>query len=302
MRVYLKVNAGPHAGRRIDLKNGQSASFGNTDWADYCFQNDRGMKDVHFRLTIDPGRCRLTSLQTDSPTRVNGEEVDEIGLNHGDLIEAGQSAFEVAIEAPPWEPAEESELDETEEREQADPVDLPALADFLELSPPAQALAAEEQQLSGWLAGLIEQKLWADAIRLVAHLLPAPVAMKWIVEAVDPLLGNSLIGPQQAAFESARAWAAEPSEPLRREAGQQAKSVRGKGLGGAVAMAAFCSEGSITPEGFENVPPEPRVTGRLLMAAAMIAVGSRPPAQREDDYRSILEQAPKIPGTPIQLP
>src|SRR5690349_17037314 len=53
MRVTLQVVSGPHAGKRITLSRGQSATFGRTPEADYQFAEDPLMSSRHFALEVD---------------------------------------------------------------------------------------------------------------------------------------------------------------------------------------------------------------------------------------------------------
>ncbi len=97
MRVAIVVRSGPAAGRRIQLKAGQLAKFGRSNWADFAFSDDAAMADVHFEIRCDTQACHIAALAQESPTLVNQQPITQAQLNSGDVILAGQTRFALDI-------------------------------------------------------------------------------------------------------------------------------------------------------------------------------------------------------------
>jgi len=98
MRVILELRTGPHAGRKTWLQAGQTLQVGNTEDADFVVADDVEMSNVHFSIATNPAGCRLTDLQSEHGTFVNGERVQQTQLSDGDEIEAGASVLRVKID------------------------------------------------------------------------------------------------------------------------------------------------------------------------------------------------------------
>jgi serine/threonine-protein kinase len=98
MHLQLVVTAGPHTGREFIFDRPDSFLVGRA--ADAHFQlphDDPYFSRRHFLLEISPPRCRLTDLDSRNGTFVNGVRVQSAELRDGDTIQAGQTAFLIAI-------------------------------------------------------------------------------------------------------------------------------------------------------------------------------------------------------------
>src|SRR6187549_1232845 len=98
MQIRLQVTDGPEAGRKVLLRSGQVARIGRTEWADFSFPRDADLADVHFAVQCQLHGARLRKLAPDRNLSVNSQEVNEVELQPGDTIQAGQSAFVVGFD------------------------------------------------------------------------------------------------------------------------------------------------------------------------------------------------------------
>src|SRR6185295_9806081 len=98
MQLTLQITTGPHAGRKVLLRSGQVARVGRTEWADFSFPGDADLADVHFAVQCQLSGARLRKLAADRPLAVNAQEVSEAELQPGDIIQAGQTSFQVAFD------------------------------------------------------------------------------------------------------------------------------------------------------------------------------------------------------------
>src|SRR5687767_4354924 len=96
MRVTLQVSSGPHAGKRIVLSRGQSATFGRTPQSDYQFA-DGLMSSRHFAVEVDGQGCRVRDLESRNGTYVDEKRIVERALTSGCVIRAGETDFTVTL-------------------------------------------------------------------------------------------------------------------------------------------------------------------------------------------------------------
>jgi pSer/pThr/pTyr-binding forkhead associated (FHA) protein len=98
MPVFLEVRSGAQKGVRIRLQSGGVLRVGRTGRADLSFADDSHMSGIHFSLSCDGDRSRLTDLNSSNGTLVNGRLVKAIDLAMGDSIIAGNTIFAVLVE------------------------------------------------------------------------------------------------------------------------------------------------------------------------------------------------------------
>lgn len=65
--------------------------------ADLPISEDPSLSKRHFSVAFDGQRCRLADLASKNGTRVNGNLVDVVDLQHGDVVCAGQTVFRVRV-------------------------------------------------------------------------------------------------------------------------------------------------------------------------------------------------------------
>lgn len=277
MRATLQVIASPSRPRRIELRDGQAARFGRSEWADYGFREDTSLADVHFAVACLPAGCFLRHLALGQTTLVNDEAVvQDVRLRSGDRITAGRTTLTITVEgeaivAPGSEhPSAAEEKPAGPERKSA--ADWQALAEYLELDPEAGALIKDPQSLDEWIGALVAEQRFVPAARLRANSLSGRAAVWWGCLCVElDGIGERLPPVQRAARDAARAWVATPSEPLRRQAETAADHARYRGTGGLLAAAAFWSGPSLAPAHLAPIPPDPRLPGQAITGTLVLA-------------------------------
>jgi pSer/pThr/pTyr-binding forkhead associated (FHA) protein len=100
MQLILEATTGPHLGKKIVVRAGQTATFGRTERADYTFPLDEQMSGLHFSLEHTPPDCRIRDLGSANGTFLGGARVQDALLQPGDAIRAGSTAFTVTFPPP----------------------------------------------------------------------------------------------------------------------------------------------------------------------------------------------------------
>lgn len=98
MSVVLRVIAGPHEGEEFSFDGHDTFVVGRKE-AHFSVPDDGFLSRSHFLIEVDPPRCLLKDLGSRNGTCVNGVRVTECRLHDGDTIAAGQSTFELQIDA-----------------------------------------------------------------------------------------------------------------------------------------------------------------------------------------------------------
>src|SRR6266446_2886979 len=103
MRINLKVQAGPYAGRVFRFDRHDTFLIGRSEAAQLSLPNDRFFSRNHCMLEIAPPRCFLRDLGSTNGTFVNGKKVQQAFLKDGDVIQGGQTvlAIEVSVDPQP---------------------------------------------------------------------------------------------------------------------------------------------------------------------------------------------------------
>lgn len=96
IRVVLLVLAGPIAGTRWQIDEGEVCRFGRMPDSGVAL-GDEFTSRVHFAVGCRGSKCVLKDFSRNG-TQVNGKPVREIELDDGDVITAGKSVLEVRIE------------------------------------------------------------------------------------------------------------------------------------------------------------------------------------------------------------
>jgi pSer/pThr/pTyr-binding forkhead associated (FHA) protein len=101
MRVTLQVQNGSAAGKQVVITPGQAVKVGRLDKADFVLPEDPLLSNVHFVLECTADACRLRDLESRFGTFVNKRRVTDVLLRAGDQIQAGRTAFLVAMDVAP---------------------------------------------------------------------------------------------------------------------------------------------------------------------------------------------------------
>ena len=89
------ISAGPAAGRRITLAEGQSAGIGRSPDADIAVEADTFMSRRHAHISVQGGAAVVQDDGSANGTFVNGSRVTQQALRPGDIISVGQTQIRV---------------------------------------------------------------------------------------------------------------------------------------------------------------------------------------------------------------
>jgi predicted component of type VI protein secretion system len=310
MIVVLQATSNDSRPQRLQLRAHQVAKVGRSEWADFSFSNDTMMSDVQFEIRSTGDTCLVRSLSADTPTLVNGEEIESIAIHDGDQIEAGQTKFRVRIEgerpatrlqptiAPEASPATMPPSTLAPAKE----LSLVATCTYLEFADDVGVLATRAATSDELIEKLARQEKFQDALRLRAHLLTKRQAVWWGCLCVRDELDQPLPAPQLAPLKAAAAWVGEPDEEHRRTAENEAAAVKFSGIGATLALSAFWSNGSIAPEGNPEVPADERLTSQGVAAALISAAYHGDPTKATERFHAFLAKGKEIAEKKIALP
>ena len=98
MQVRLKVIDGAQRGRVFTFAERANFIVGRSTRAHFGVgQDDKFSSRFHFMVEANPPQCQLLDLQSRNGTLVNGVRVQTVRLQDGDLIQAGQTIFQVNL-------------------------------------------------------------------------------------------------------------------------------------------------------------------------------------------------------------
>jgi hypothetical protein len=310
MIIVLHVESNGKRAQRIQLRANQVAKIGRSEWADFSFGEDAAMSDVQFEVRSTEDACLVRSLSAESPTFVNGQEIDTAAVYDGDEIVAGRTKFLVHIEGDrtatlaPADAAPVPELAEMPRRVELRPADvsLVAVCAYLEFSDEIAKPAAAAKAPDELIALLADEGKHMDALRLRAYLLTKREAVWWGCLCVHDDLDESLPAPQMAALKAAATWVGQPDEANRRAAEKRAAAAQYSGVGATLALAAFWSEGSIAPEGGTVVVPDERLTSQGVAAALIAAAYQGDATKAKERISTFLARGKDIADNKIRPP
>lgn len=273
MVIVVRAVSGPAAGTRFVLETGRIYEVGRDARLPCAVPADTTLAPAHFSLQSLGTACRISDLDSSSGTLLNGRPVTDAVARAGDQITAGRSVFAVSVERT----GVASDAEPEPAREETAPEFCARME--LKLSDAAGELLSEELLPLEYFQALLAAELDQDALRFLTHWLPKKAAVRWAAQCVHEVAANHLSEPELSTLESARNWAEEPTEQLRRVAEAWAQYVGNKSAAGMIARAAFWSEGSLSPPDVAVVPPADNLTGKALFGGLMIAAaaGSKPP-------------------------
>jgi hypothetical protein len=317
MQLALQITTGPHTGRKVLLRSGQVARIGRTEWADFSFPRDGELADVHFAVQCSLQGARVRQLAPDRPLLVNAQPITELELKPGDTIQAGKSSFVVAFDgqsaaapspatvaaatAAPAVPKAAAAVTATVGAASEPEPTASEIAQHLELSEDAAAIAATVKTGPELVAALAARGQFAKAVRVQGHLLPKRLAVWWGICCVDESCG-ALPTAEAAARDAAYRWVEQPGEGRGRTAEAAAAKTKYDGPGSWLAMASFWSGGSVAPPEMAAVPPDDKLTGQAVTSSLMIAAVFGDPSQAKQRYQAFLAKAPQVASGAIPLP
>jgi hypothetical protein len=169
-------------------------------------------------------------------------------------------------------------------------IDLPQLCDVAGVEDESRQLLSDDRDVRAFLAALLGADRHADAVRLLAHLLPRREAIFWAWSSVRRVLPPEPPPAVAVAVEATGRWIAEPVEANRRPTLELAEAA---GLGtaaGCAALAVFLSGGSIAPPEVEVVEPEPFAASKAIAGAVILAAVSAEPERAPERFGESITQ------------
>ncbi|NJD05817.1 MAG: hypothetical protein FIA97_04885 [Methylococcaceae bacterium] len=169
------------------------------------------------------------------------------------------------------------------------PLAAPLCAD-IELDEPARQLLQADPSPAAFLARLMEQELFTDAVRFLARALPPRESTWWACLCVRTTLGEDSRPEFKLAVEAAERWVYTPSEENRRLSYEAAQATNFDSPAAWTGMAAFWSGGSMAPPDVPVVPPAENLTSKAVSGAVMLSAVILEPEKAPEKYRTFLEQ------------
>ncbi|MFI5459077.1 MAG: protein kinase [Isosphaerales bacterium] len=94
MQAYLRVMAGPDAGRNIELTEGGTLTIGRSEKSDTHLR-DLGVSRLHCELRWEGSKFNLVDMDSVSGTLVDGQKITEHDLRHGQEFQVGVTRFKL---------------------------------------------------------------------------------------------------------------------------------------------------------------------------------------------------------------
>jgi hypothetical protein len=308
--MVLQASSNYARPQRLQLRTNQVAKVGRSEWAEFSFNGDSVMADVQFEIRAMADVCTIVSLSKEPPTLVNGKEIETAEIHDGDQIDAGETRFLVHLEgerpivaprtvAPAETPAPARAVTAAVG---ATALTLAATCAYLEFGEDVNKLAATAKTPDALIDELVKQGKVQDALRLRAHLLPKRQAVWWGCLCVRQDVESPFPSTQIAALEAAEDWAREPDEDHRRVAEKRSEEAKYSGVGATLALSAFWSEGSIAPEGNDDVVADERLTSQGVAAALISAAYHGDPSNAAKRTEAFLAKGKDMASGKIPLP
>ena len=158
------------------------------------------------------------------------------------------------------------------------------------LSPEARGLLVEGQSAVEFLDRACAAEYHIDAIRFLAHALPAREVAWWACLAARNVIQD---GPPAhlKAVEAAEAWVYHPDEEHRRAATEAAAAVENDAPAHWAALVAAWSGGSLAPLGAPVVPPGETLPAQAAVGAVLLAAVKNEPDRADEHHRHLIAQA-----------
>jgi hypothetical protein len=159
----------------------------------------------------------------------------------------------------------------------------------LRLTEAATKLLQPEHTPAEFLTVLQTERQFTTAVEFLAFALPRRDAVWWACLCLGKVGGTALSEAEATALNAAVRWVLEPNE-TRRQAAQTPGLKAGMAQpGGAVAMAAFWSGGSMMPpDSPTKVAPPPNMLPQMVSSSILRAALLVEPSRRTHCYRDFL--------------
>lgn len=163
----------------------------------------------------------------------------------------------------------------------------------VDLSGEAKAFRTVNLSPQGYLALLLSNALFVDAVRFMAFALPVREGVWWATRVGEAIEGASS-GVEDACYGAAETWVYEPSDQHRFDCLAAAESVSSSTPGAYAALGAFWSGGSLVPEPMPAVEPDPSLAPIGIAASVLLAVAAGDPMRSQIHFQDALKRAVEI--------
>jgi hypothetical protein len=171
-----------------------------------------------------------------------------------------------------------------------------AICQGLELDEQAAALLQDNPTPALFMQQLIEQRLYPDAVRFLAHALPKREATWWACLCARNSVTDKTPANEIKAIELAEAWVYKPTEENRKLTMPAAEAAGFKTSASWAAVAAFWSGDNISPVPQAIVPPDAKLFAKAVVGAVMLAAAQGEAKKVNNNYQLFLQQGINIAG------
>lgn len=312
MLVVLKAVSAGGPNRQVQLRSDQILKVGRSGWADFSVDTDPSMLEEHFEVRCSPEGCRVRALGPDATILINGEPITSALAFDGDELQAGSTRFRLIIQGGPARPVAEEPTTEPLAPPEPPPtvaaataaaaLGLAGICAYLEFGDDVMVLAKSSKTPDELIGKLAEEEKFQDAVRLRAYSLEKRLAVWWGCYCCRNELNGDLPVDQTEAVDAAAQWVEDPTEPNRRAAEAKAAKANYAGPGGALALSAFWSEGSLAPEGSQEVLADERLTSQGVAGALVTAAYLGDPTKAKERFAAFLQRGQDVAGGKIPPP
>jgi hypothetical protein len=169
-----------------------------------------------------------------------------------------------------------------------------ATAAVAELSDEAMGLVRPDLPPRDYIALLMSKKLYADAVRFLAHALPKRQAVWWGWISAKKAAGADPPAKIKASLEATEKWIAQPDDDAGRAAMAAAKEAQTTTAAGCAGMAAFFSGSSLGPPHVPPIPPGEYLTAKAVSGAVIYAAVGKDPVNAPERFQSFVQQGVEV--------
>lgn len=270
MRVAITVTSGPSTGQRFVLRSGQLASVGRSDWNDFAIPEDDRMDDSPFVIRCEPHAGVLVVRSASSSPLLNGSPLAnpcEHLLRDRDRLSIGRSEFLFAIEGASVPMPGMGMVDTQTPLAELDVAHWAERVTYLEIEEDPSELVSDGSQGDAIERKLFSANRFSDCLRWKGFHCDRHELIAWAGALIGTHLGSPQKPAERDAWTHCRNWMEQPNEADRVAALELAKKLKWAGPVAALAAAIGWSGGSLGPAEGEPIPPDPRLTSRLVAIA-----------------------------------
>jgi hypothetical protein len=172
-----------------------------------------------------------------------------------------------------------------------------AIAEKVNLSAEARSLLRKDQLVLDYIRLLIAEGKHQDAVHMVANLLPKREAVWWATQTARQTAPDPLPPEIEAAIAASEKWVTELSDESRRACWLVGNKAGVETAAGSVAIATYFSGGSLGPPDQEPIPPDERITGKMVATSILVSVLRGGADERKALFENILDQGVKLYGS-----